>query len=657
MSFEEIVFRGWRFFQQIIEKKRVTAGWSPKPKQEVKCKKSLLPNFSSYEDLWKNKHSLHLDKLDELLDGKIDLFGHQSITLGDTLDWSMDPISGKRTPNAYGKSINYRDNEQVGNIKVIWEIGRHHHLVPLTIAYVMTGNKNYRDAVVKQIDTWVNQNPFAIGIHWSSSLELALRLISWSIIHSLLLSKDGGNGLLDASDDSSKLIASIYQQAWFIRHFLSRYSSAGNHLFGELCGLWVTCQVFDFGKEGANWSEHSHGELEKELKKQVFSDGVGKEQAIYYHLWILDYALFLYTAGQRVKRPFSQDFKKRIELMAEFVREVTPKNGTPPQIGDADDGFVTRFSANWPTDPFSDVLESEQCVIQGRSLNDCFLEKAFWYGVISRKTNSNVNMDTKVSLEEKHKYPKIYDKGGYAVLCDKDCHLVFDAGSLGYLSIAAHGHADALNFTLAIDGEWWLVDPGTYVYHQKEDWRNYFRGTSAHNCIVINETNQSEICGPFMWSKHAHASLLDWGRSEKDIQWVEGSHNGYESMGVSHKRVIQLIPEEGVVKVLDSLGGAGEHLVEFWLHCAPDIKAKIFDNGKKVVLTKESGEKRVIVQLDNNLQCETLCGQESPYITGWYSSKLDHRQPAVAIRAHSMLKLPLEMSCLIHYQCDNADTY
>ncbi len=68
----------------------------------------------------------------------------------------------------------------------------------------------------------------------------------------------------------------------------------------------------------------------------------------------------------------------------------------------------------------------------------------------------------------------------------------FDHAELGFNTIAAHGHADALHITLMIDGEKIFIDPGTYCYHSDITWRNYFRKTKNHNTVTINQENQSE---------------------------------------------------------------------------------------------------------------------------------------------------------------------
>jgi hypothetical protein len=53
---------------------------------------------------------------------------------------------------------------------------------------------------------------------------------------------------------------------------------------------------------------------------------------------------------------------------------------------------------------------------------------------------------------------------------------VADAGPLGLGGVAAHGHADALSFTLSVAGRQFLIDPGTGTYHGPAKWRHGFRG-------------------------------------------------------------------------------------------------------------------------------------------------------------------------------------
>ena len=120
-------------------------------------------------------------------------------------------------------------------------------------SYALSGKSEYKDLAVDQIEGWIDTNPFGLGIHWCSSLEVGLRLISWAVVHSLLVLSGHQQGLFSVVSDADRLGLAIYQQAWFVRHYLSRYSSANNHLIGELSSLWVTSQVFDLGSTGEKW--------------------------------------------------------------------------------------------------------------------------------------------------------------------------------------------------------------------------------------------------------------------------------------------------------------------------------------------------------------------------------------------------------------------
>ena len=645
MSMREIAFRALRQLGQVIEKRRVIHGWTPKPPKSVVPGRSLLPDLSEYINLWNERYELDKPVLNSLASGALELFGHHKVQLTSPIDWQIDPLSGVRAPGIYGKSINYRNDALLGDVKVVWEIGRHHHLIPLAVAYAITGEKCHLKAITTQIESWIAQNPFGIGIHWCSSLELALRMVSWAIVHSLIASRDGDRGLFDAVKDSEALGDVIYQHAWFVRHYLSRHSSAANHLVGELTGLWVASHVFDLGVDGEQWRDEAKEELERELQLQVSSDGVGREQALYYHLWVLEYALFLQVAGERVGSPWSGQFCKQIARMADFVRNVTPPGGKQPQIGDADDGFVTRFSAAWPNNPYKDVLDSESLVRRKCEVDE-LAEKAFWYGIIGGC--SDVLSRHEVCGCVHRPYPRVYAEGGYSVLGNKDCHLVFDAGSLGYQALAGHGHADALSFTLAIDGDWWLVDPGTYIYHQMPEWRNYFRSTRAHNCVVVDGKDQSTICGPFMWSKHANASLVSHG-SESDKQWVKGVHDGYRDVGVTHYREIELYSESQRIDIVDGLEGEGRHRLEIWIQCAPDVRITRKSGEDVWELRKKDSSRVVRLQLDPCLEWDILRGQETPMIAGWYSSKLGSREPSCTIHGYTMCDLPKRVVTSIMY--------
>lgn len=643
MRFQEVAHRGFRWVGQKIEKAALGAGRAPRPTVSVAPKLSLFAPREAWLATWQTRYKLEQQMLDELLQGRLGFFGHSAVDVGMPVKWHRDPRTGVVAPLSFGKELNYRNDKLVGDIKVLWELGRHQHLIPLAVAYAVSGESRYRDAVAAQIEDWIDRNPYGSGVHWCSSLELALRLISWAVVHSLLSLRDGADGLFATVADREKLGRAIYQQVRFIRHYLSRYSSANNHLIGELTGIWTACCIFDLGQEGDDYAAFARRELEHEASLQIFPDGVDKEQATYYHLWVLEYLLFAWVVGARSGHEFSRVFHDRLLAMAGFLRDISPVGGLPPQIGDADDGFVTRFGLSWPDNPYRDVLAAVDVVVGDGTLVSPVPQKAFWYGLGMDKLPER----TTSAHDATRIYPVFYREGGYAVLGGKGMHVVFDAGSLGYPSIAAHGHADSLNFCLALDGEWWLVDPGTYAYHGEPAWRDYFRGTSAHNTAVIDGGNQSLIGGPFLWLKHAKATMGDCGGNANGRQWAEGSHDGYLRFGVQHMRRVELAAGSTELTVSDFFEGRGEHEVALYFHFAPDIDLRHTAEGGWLAV-KSGSSRRLRLELDDRLTWQVVRGGLSP-ILGWYSPSLGQKQSCGTLAGKWRGNMPLHVTNLIRF--------
>ncbi|MEZ5541464.1 MAG: alginate lyase family protein [Pseudomonadota bacterium] len=626
MSLREVLFRLQRAVLQTLERYRVGTGWQPLPAAAVAPRLALFGEDAALLQQWRAAFRLDADGLQDYLDGRIGFFGHAPLDIGTPVAWQRDPVTRIEAPRSFGKSINYRDDRLVGNIKFTWELGRHQHLVPLAVAYAVSGDARYRAALVGQIEGWIADNPYAIGIHWCSALEVSLRLVSWALVHSLLALRDGTAGLFGAVSDPHRLGVALYQQAYFVRHFLSRHSSANNHLIGELCGLWVACRTFDLGAAGADWGSLAQRELEREARAQVHPDGVDREQASYYHLWVLEYLLFCWLVGQRSGQAFSADFAATVQAMARFLEDISPDGAAPPQLGDADDGSVARFVPAWSAQPYREMLAAQHAVFGGAPTAGC--AKAFWYRAMLPAGAPAIAAPTRT-----RSYPVVYPQGGYVILGGSGMHLVFDAGPLGYLGIAAHGHADALSFCLALDGAWWLVDPGTYAYHSAPAWRSYFRGTAAHNTVRVNGADQSRIGGAFLWLQKAEATLLDCSKVN-DKQYVKASHDGYGAIGITHVRELVCQPATGEIEVIDTLAGALPEVAEIYFHFAPDVHVQRGSADNAWTARREGGARELVLYTDPAWQFAGLRGSTDP-ISGWYSPALEEKVPATTLRGQA----------------------
>ena len=616
MSFSEIFFRLKRAAGQIYEKRRVSKGWRPRPKERIRPLYPLFSHDLSLLDKCKSLNDSEREAVLDMLNGHIDLFGTKGLNVGRPTNWHKDHYSGKPLPLIHGKSIDYQNPDQVGNIKFVWELGRHQHLIPVALAYAVSGRKDYLDYCLSEIDNFIEQNPFGFGVHWCSALEVGLRVLSWCFVYSFIALKNGPEALTEISILPERVRQGIYEHIWFVQNHLSRHSSANNHLIGELTCIWVGCNVFDLGTEGHKWKEYSKEQLEKEAKKQNFSDGVNKEQSTYYHFWVLEYLFLSYLVGLRTKNPLSESFYQIIIKMHSFLEAIQDRSGNIPQFGDADDGTVSRFSLSNDKNPIEQVMQSVLAFQDGAK--DYTHPKAFWYAAIAGK---RLNLELAPKIVSKA-YPIEFEQGGYKVFGSLKTHCVFKCGSHGYLSIAAHAHADALSVYFSVHGREFLIDPGTYAYHAHQKWRDYFRGTSAHNTVQVDGYDQSVMGGNFMWLKKAEARC-ELFETAPDKDKVKGLHNGYLRLKdpVLHRRTLELDKKWNKLTIEDHLECQERHKIERFWHFSEscslwqdEYSIWVENQGVKICLECSDGELKLVR------------GEEDSPL-GWISRKYGHKEP------------------------------
>ena len=195
---------------------------------------------------------------------------------------------------------------------------------------------------------------------------------------------------------------------------------------------------------------------------------------------------------------------------------------------------------------------------------------------------------------------RAFEQGGYYILgtdleTPSEIRCCVDAGPLGYQQIAAHGHADALSLTLNVNGTEFLVDPGTYAYHTQKTWRDYFRGTSAHNTVRVDGVDQSVSGGNFMWLQHAAARCEVWECDDAYDRFV-GVHDGYQRLTdpVTHRREVSLDKSRRLVTVTDTLECRDRHEVEIFWHfsqaCTVTVgAAAVAVNGSTSIVLRGEG--------------------------------------------------------------------
>lgn len=611
MSAGELVFRSYRRLLAEYEKRYGVPGGNG---YEITGKEGGI--FGTAPDI-KDVSGL-LGLADRLCENRLDIFALKDTDVGVPINYHKDYKSGRTAPaDKFGKSFDYRDNG-IGDIKYIWEPNRQLFLVPLALAHSLTVEGKYIKKLEYYLSQWLRQNPFMKGVNWTSSLEAGIRLINWAICWQL------AGGFMDPLL-KAEWLKSVYRHCLFIDRNYSRFSSANNHLIGEAAGVFVACTAFPQFGQMARWRERAYGILVRESGRQIYEDGVNREQALSYQQFVLDFLIIAGLAGKANGMDFPEGYWFTLEKMLVYLLAIGDVSGHYPQIGDEDDGYVIS------------LLQKEYGAYRSLLNTGAFLfgRKDFlqpdWENDIKTRFLLTIGNSIKaVEPLSSGKTPLAFEEGGYFLLGkefgkEKEQKLLFDCGPLGYLSIAAHAHADALSFVFSAGGSRIFVDPGTFSYHTQPEWRTYFRGTSAHNTAVVDGRNQSEITGNFMWGRRAAAALLEY----EELRHVKGKHDGYKSFRdeVVHQREIGFDEASNRWTVTDEFMCGGKHDISLFFHLDPGCTVEVSDNG--AVIAFEKG--RCLMEFDKRLKLTAHRGELEPKL-GWYSSSYDVRTESDTLR-------------------------
>jgi len=573
----------------------------------------------------------YMEAADQILAGRLRIFDSEYL-LGEVPQWNRDPKTGRHAPMVFGKTLDYRDDALVGDIKYLWEPNRHLQLTTLAQAYRLTGERRYQDGLRRQLNSWFEQCPYLMGPNWTSSLELGIRLINWSLVWQLI---GGAQSPLFVGDDGrgfqARWLTSIYQHMHFIVGHMSRYSSANNHLIGELAGLYIGAVTWPHWPDATRWRQRARADLIAEALQQNAEDGVNREQAISYQQFVFDFLLLAALAGRAAGDEFPETYWARLEKMLEFVASIMDAGGHVPQWGDADDGYVVMPAER--TCPYRSQLAIGAVLFdrgdfkqKAKTLDD----KGRWLlgddGLGRFERLAPVNPATRLR--------RAYPEGGYYILGDafeteKEVRIVVDVGPLGYQAIAAHGHSDALAFTLSLGGHEFLIDPGTYAYHTERAWRDYFRGTAAHNTVRVDGLNQSIIGGSFMWLRHAKSVCHEWeSRAEED--YFVGSHDGYQRLAdpVRHERGLLYHKRARRLEVTDFIQCRAPHSVERFWHFAEDVTVGLEPGG--AIWAAKAGWQLRLIPDGAAVTANVYRGRYRP-IAGWVSRRFGVKVPATTV--------------------------
>lgn len=578
-----------KFYLKNLEKKCLN--------NQLETEFSFLENFNTdlkfyFDETRKEKinkfYSENLDLKENILKDSKKIINHifsflsdKEYNLGKNLEWNQDFKSGFIWENKFYRKIEVVDLNNNADVKVPWELSRFQHIFTLGKSYWITNDKKYYLEFKNEVLDWIEKNPIYMTVNWTCTMDVAIRAVNWIFGYFLfkdLIDKD--NGFL------KKLNNSLYNHGrYIIKNLEKGLGYANNHYLSDLNGLIFLGLYFKKlnNSEVNHWLEVGKKELEKEMFIENNSDGTNYETSTSYHRLVTELMFYPMYLCELNNINFSENYKKRLEKMFEFMGKITKSNRTYPLIGDVDNGRLVILSDyyNWKINDCRHLVS-----IGGENFNNQFLKEA---GASELEDKLWINSSDNIYKEKFYKQSSEFSDGGYYLLQNENIYCLIKAGELSVKGAGGHSHNDQLAFELNVLGEDFIVDTGTGVYTADKNIRNLFRSTIMHNTVAINEIEQNNFNENNLFSmpEQTFSKCLKFSDNE-----FEGEHYGYlKKVDVIHNR--KIILKENSLTIFDKLENKNG-IISLNLALGVNIQEK----ENEIILEKNN--KKIILKLENN---------------------------------------------------------
>lgn len=414
------------------------------------------------------------------------------------------------------------------------------------------------------IEGWIMDNPAPKGDGWEP-YPLSLRIVNW------IKWQLSGNQL------SERALKSLANQVRYLTKRLE-YHLLGNHLFANAKALFFA-GLFFTGREADEWFNKACQILAKQLPEQILKDGGHFELSPMYHGIILEDILDMINVANTYQKRLVFDLPDYAQRMLQWLSVMSHPDGEVAFFNDAALGIAANLKAlkgyaglcikkdNPPQPPL--IKGGEKCFVSSP-------DKGKQGGIFSLPESGYYRYDT------------------------KNYTAIIDAGAIGPDYLPGHAHADTLSFELSVKNQRVIVNSGTSCYDNSAE-RLRERGTAAHNTLVIDHQNSSDVWGSFRVARRAKIV-----KRELKNNALIAAHNGYQRLSgkPTHQRTWKFKDDAFTIK--DEVLGKGRHDIAIYFHFHPDLNLSL-DGGQLLVANKQ-GEQILTIKIDESFSAQLLGG-------------------------------------------------
>ncbi len=351
------------------------------------------------------------------------------------------------------------------------------------------------------------------------------------------------------------MIAALSEHARRIEATLA-YAKAqnNNHLISEAAGLFSIGLLFPKLPGSARWQAVGRALLES-TAGQFFPDGGYIQHSINYHRLALQLYAWAMRLAEINGRPFSPAIYSCVDRSLDLLgRLIDPATGCMPNFGHNDGALFLPLN-DCGYEDYRPLLQTLTLWRKGARIWMAGLwdEDAIWM-----LGPDSVECAARLPAEETAETKTAYtaSRAGLFLIQGNESRAVVRCVQFR----ERPAHADQLHVDLWWRGENIACDAGSYLYGGDSPWRNSLTHAALHNTITIDGLNQMKRTGQFGWATLAQGR----GKLLGNAKW-QGTHDGYQALGVTHRRTVEFLNGETWI-VTDEISGTGSHLARLhWL--------------------------------------------------------------------------------------------
>ena len=417
-----------------------------------------------------------------------------------------------------------------------------------------------QEAKGRLISDWIAKNPMGAGDGWEP-YTVSLRVVNWI---KFFLGRD-------KAPQESWLLSLFTQAAWLERNL--EHHILANHYLKNAVALFFAGIYFE-GHDADRWLTKGWTMLREEAAEQFLPDGGHYERSPMYHsicavdyldvINLIDSSRVPIDAGGRAA------IRDTVAAALIFLHALCLPDRNVPLFNDSAFGIAPS-----PSQIFG------------------YAKQVMGYEIPAEAGGVEIHEQA---------------DSGYYVCGNGVDAIVIDCGPVGPDYQPGHAHCDTLSYELVIDGRRVIVDSGVHDYEASPE-RAYARSTRAHNTVVVDGEEQSEIWGVFRVGCRAKPLRASIHKPVDGTVIFKGAHDGYRRLPGKpiHSRKISY-DGQGSWVIEDRLEGRGRHRMDSYVHIHPDFHVTRTGAGMDIIAP--GGEAVAII--------EPLSDADARLEQGWY---------------------------------------